>query len=55
MTKDNSKASRERRNREAVARDLVHDSRSDAAQIAELDRRLGVGVGAVRERAYLAA
>lgn len=43
----------ENRRNDAMERAAARNERSAAAQIAELDRRLGKGKGAVRERARL--
>ena len=43
----------ERRRNDAMERAAARNERSAAQQIAELDRRLGKGVGAKRERARL--
>lgn len=51
-----SKARRDRQSRrhtEALERQAVRDSLSSSEQIARLDKLLGVGVGAVKERARL--
>ncbi len=42
------------RQESAVKRQAVRDDRLIVEQVRELDRRLGVGVGAKRERARLA-
>ena len=45
MTDKNKQAARERQ--------ILRDERSNGEQLEELDRRLGVGVGALRERKRL--
>jgi len=42
------------RRESAIVRQEVRDSRSASEQLASLDKRLGVGVGAKKERARLA-
>lgn len=51
----NLRAERQRRREEAAKRQAARDARSPAEQLARLDAMLGVGVGATRERARLAA
>jgi len=48
-------AVREERKRNAEARQRQRDELSPEEQLAALDKRLGVGVGAARERARLQA
>lgn len=43
-----------RQTRQARAAERMENGRTPAEQLAELDKRLGKGVGAVRERARLA-
>jgi len=43
------------RRTEAAERQTARDARCTAEQIAELDARLGVGIGATKERARLSA
>lgn len=54
MTKDNSKAARTRRFIEAEERRATSEARPVGQQIAILDKRLGEGVGATKERERLA-
>lgn len=49
-----SNKSKDQRYEEAVAREELFIKRTPAQQIALLDKRLGVGVGAKKERARLA-
>lgn len=50
-----SRREREQRRQEADARSLDRVNRTPAQQLAVLDRRLGKGVGATKERAKLKA
>jgi hypothetical protein len=50
MAKNNSRKPRAERHNDAENRKEVHASRSNEEQIAELNRRLGEGVGAKKER-----
>ena len=51
--KTNSGHSRARRQREAGERQVLRATRSDGQQLAVLDARLGMGIGARRERRRL--
>lgn len=50
MTKNNSKAAKSLRREQAEERNIARSSRTDEQQIAALDKRLGKGVGARKER-----
>lgn len=50
MTKNNSKAQKELRRKQAEERDERRSQRTDEQQIAVLDAKLGKGVGARKER-----
>ena len=55
MPMDNSRVARERRADVAKKNQAAHDKRTPKQQLKELDKRLGAGVGATRERAKLVA
>lgn len=55
MPKINDRVTREDRKKDAGFRQAYADARTASQQLAELDRRLGEGVGAFRERARLTA
>lgn len=54
MPKNNGKVAREERQKNAKLDHAERNKLGPAAQIEQLDHRLGAGVGAVRERARLA-
>jgi len=55
LRRTRGKADKEQRRKEASARGGLRSQRSAKEQLAELDKRLGAGKGATRERSRLTA